>query len=180
MIGDAALPAARATGVIRPCRKGSRSACRSPPSQSLCGWPWRRRPQGAGKMRPAGGRSDGLENRLRRRPIPRQRRRGRWIAGVCLPPSASVIAARASSARLRESDLLHAGNLLLSEFVCDRCRAVRGADDYLITSFDHFIGCVQHRLPHRETKRLRRGCDGATFVYLLRSVQYQFCNCGVF
>jgi hypothetical protein len=79
-----------------------------------------------------------------------------------------------------KADLLHAGNLLLSEFVCDRRRAVRGDDDYLITSFDHFIGCDQHRLLHRETKRLRRGRDGATVVYLLRSVQYQFCNCGVF
>ena len=79
-----------------------------------------------------------------------------------------------------KADLLHAGNILLFEFVCDRRRAVRGDDDYLITSFDHFIGCDQHRLLHRETKRLRRGRDGATVVYLLRSVQYQFFNCGVF
>src|ERR1700737_1901967 len=91
-----------------------------------------------------------------------------------------VIETRASSARKREDRSSSSGNLLLSEFVCDRRRAVRGDDDYLITSFDHYIGSDQHRLLHRETKRLRRGRDGATVVYLLRSVQYQFFNCGVF
>jgi hypothetical protein len=33
-----------------------------------------------------------------------------------------------------KANLLHAGNILLFEFVCDRRRAVRGDDDYLITS----------------------------------------------
>jgi len=55
------------------------------------------------KARLVGARSDGPENSLRPRPIPRRQRPGRWIAGVCLRPSASVIATRASSARTRES-----------------------------------------------------------------------------
>ena len=57
-------------------------------------------------------------------------------------------------------------------------RLLRGGthDDYSITSSAATgRGCVPH-----EAERLRRGRDGVTVVYLLRSAEYQFCNCGVF
>jgi hypothetical protein len=49
-------------------------------------------------------------------------------------------------------------------------------DDYSITS----SAATGRVCIPREAERLRRGRDGVTGVYLLRSAEYQFCNCGVF
>ena len=46
--------------------------------------------------------------------------------------------------------------------------------------FDHLVDRHRQDFRRHEAERLRRGRDCARRVYLVRSAEYQFCNCGVF
>jgi len=85
---------------------------------------------------------------------------------------------RRSGLRISFCEIFSVARFSIFATLSANSRLLRGGthDDYSITS----SAATGRVCVPREAERLRRGRDGVTVVYLLRSAEYQFCNCGVF